>query len=233
MSSEVLAALGEQAEFSGGGQRVILPESYFPVSLTVEETGVTEEKEDFVAGVVDVDGNQVPIGGSPFVQLACEVTGGPFEGHGFSARQFLTPGKKAGYIAFINSAIKAVTGKPANIGVFGEFGMEFPADVKRDQARQMLRTYFYSMDPDRRLDFMTKYARIAEWDGRKCVAKIGQELGQERTDEATGAAYAPVFNRYQGFYAISDKDHGAAWVTAHCFDKQKEAAVEAGITAAA
>lgn len=253
-NGDITALLGDIGEY-GGGRRVLLPESFYIVSLNVDDTGVTDpafEKEQ------DNEGNDVPVmtlnedgspfldaneeevqrGGSPFVDLECVSDEGPFQGHGFKGRFWLTPGKGRN-IGFVQHTANAITGKKCDTRVLKEYGFIFDAVPKNltpgerkqamEAAQQQFRKYFYALGNDERLDFMVKYCRIGQWDGKSAVAKVGIEEGNERENETTGETYIPEFNRYQGFYNLNATKKGAGWVRNVCHPKQLIAAVEMGL----
>jgi hypothetical protein len=234
MRDELLEGLGDIPEY--GGRRVLLPQSHYIVGLTLDEdVQVSDEsaEERYHEDFEDVNGEQVLLGGTPFMVLGVEASDGPFQGCGFNARFYLTPGKGRN-IGFVNHAIKAVTGKSADTRVLKEYGFNFPKGLQRDELQAMFRKYFLSLGPQDRLSLMTAYARTDEWNGATVIAKVGIEAGDERTDESTGETYVPQFNRIQGFHAVDDPKKGsdlvyAAWVKKQCFPKQYDAAVEMGL----
>ena len=247
-NSNIATLLGDIPEY-GGGPRVLLPESYYNMTLAVLDTDTTDPAVDDEENPVmtkekdgslfeDANGEQVQRGCSPYVELECEADEGPFQGHGFRGRFWLTPGKGPN-IGFVQHAAKAISSKTVNTKLLNEFGFEFPAIGKslssealkqaRLEAQQLFRKYFYVLSADDRLDFMVRYCRVGEWDGKSVVVKVGIEPGQERMDDTTGQLYTPEFNRYQGFHALNDASKGAGWVRSVCHRKQERAAVEMGL----
>lgn len=230
---DILGQLGEIEEF-GGGPRVILPESYYPVELTMDEFGVSKLSDDRVLEpplvdekgqpVVDGEGNQLELaaGGSPFLKLNAKVIEGPFaevEGANFDFRQSVTPGK-GGFIGFVNSAVKAVTGQAPNRQALTKYNFNFLQQADAKVVQQLFRTQFYLLQPDERKDFMAIWTNASQWDGKKCVIKVTHEVNT-RVNEVTGEEFTVTYHRVGGYYPINHPKKGLAWVRKTCFPAQQ------------
>ena len=92
-------ALGETYEY---GDRTILPASYYPVILSIGDTGTSEPKmqELKVKGEVQLDeaGNAVMVEGgeTPFVEVTMSVYEGAFAGEQVTKKVYITPGRGGG-----------------------------------------------------------------------------------------------------------------------------------------
>jgi hypothetical protein len=229
--SDVVAALGDMPEL-GGSQRVVLPDSFYPMRLEVEDVSVTDERDHLdgdgnvdpnqvIEGLTDVEGNPVPKGGVPYVQMKATVTAGPFaEVASFSSRLHLTPGKGK-FIGFINHATKSVTGQPVNREILKKYGFEFGEGLSEAETQQVFRVYWFSLSPADRQKFMSEWCNLGKWDGAPCIVKVGTDK-VDRRNEVTGEEYSVYFNRFQGFYALNDTKKGLAWTKKACFPAQEK-----------
>ncbi len=125
-------ALGSFAEIPDGDRkkRVILPISYYTMSVELESQGVSPDKEGFVVGVERPGKNgeadePIPLGGAPYAQLMLTVVDGPFKDEEFSSRLYMTPGKTGSYAAFIANACRAMTHQGTNEKAYKEFDFTF------------------------------------------------------------------------------------------------------------
>jgi hypothetical protein len=228
----VLDLLGETPEF--GGTRVVVPESYYPMTLSVGEIGVTETREG-------TGGEGGLVGGTPYVELGGEITNGPYKGVAVSERLWLTPGKigsKGGMIGLLNAACKTITGQPAVVAALGEFGIElpeeFPEGTSDEEARAEVRRAFIEgfagLTPDQRLALMTKYLRLGNWDGKQVIGKVGLEEQSVLDDMGrpmvqNGVPVVRRRNRWMGFHGVQEKHktHGTwgGYFTKVCLEQQK------------
>jgi len=231
-NGDITTLLGDVGEF-GGGARVILPKSYYIMGLTVGDVDASnlrtndEDEPIMIEDFEDANGDEVQAGGTPFVTIESVVNEGPFAGEGFNARFYLTPGKGK-YIGLIQHAVRAITGKRANVKVLSEYNFEFKGDETPEEAQQQFRKYYSALTVDDRLDFMVKYCRVGEWD-TDAIASVDAEEGQERENETTGEIEIPLFNRYKGFYSLSDGKKGQGYVRKVCHRKQERVAIEMGL----
>jgi hypothetical protein len=205
-----LEAQGETPEM-GGGRRILLPESYYPIRVTIEKIDVTDVKED-------------GSGGSVFAQVNGMVYDGPFAGNDQSARLWLTPGSTGGYIGWVAATVKAITGAEVNTKALDQYGIE-PVGGTKEEMRESFRDQYLALTPDERLAFMQMYCKISTWDGRQCIGHVGHEQGnKQRIDEATGQAYFPMYGRWLGFYSLTDAKKGLAFVKTVCYPAQEASA---------
>jgi hypothetical protein len=226
-------ALGERAEDS---KRVILPESYYPVQLSIGALGTTDLRMD---DVKDAQGNKVidsatgqPLqeekGGVPFVEATASVYDGPFAGIDVQQKLYFSPGKKGGGLGLYLGATKAITHTGANtLAVCGTFGVPLPSQGNMNPKefstaiRAAIADAFFTFEPAKRLDFVAKLLNLAAWDNKKIVVKLKVETRNYTKDDGTPGAFSS--NQMNGFYALDDKDKGVAWVRAHEFESQQEA----------
>lgn len=204
-----LEAQGEVAEF--GGKRILLPESFYPVRVTIEEVGTSKENDD-------------GSGGSVFVQLNGLVYDPkcPFSGNDQSARIWLTPGKTGAYMGWLAATVKAITGQPVDTTALDKFGIN-PEGNDKEELRESFREQYLTLTVEERLAFMIQYARLNTWDGRQCIAHVTHEASNRaKVDEATGQEYFPVFGRFQGFYSLTDAKKGLQFVQQVCYATQAE-----------
>ena len=127
-----------------------------------------------------------------------------------------------------------MSGKPVDESILEEFGFVAPGlsgDEKEDgfTMRGALKDFYNTLDHAARLNMITRFLRIAEWDSRDCVVKVGREDGQERMNDTTGQIETPVYNRIQGFHALDDRKRGAGYVRQVCHPKQLAYAIDAGL----
>jgi len=231
VSTDILSQLGEFEEFGDRAPRVILPESHYPVEITLNEVGLTKVRDTaLVPALVDENGNQledVVGGGVPYLDLAVKVVDGPFgevEGAGFSFRQSCTPGK-GGYIGFVAGATRAVTGQAPDAAAITKYKFQFPNGADDKQAQQLFRTQFFLLDPEERKDFMTIFTRARLWNGRKAIVRVSHDL-VERTNDITGETYTATYHRVEGYFALNHPKKGLAWVKSACYPEQAAALEE-------
>lgn len=206
----------------GGGQRVILPESFYPVRVEVQDWGVTDLSEtEVVDGVMDPGGQAIPKGGTPYAQLELTVTDGPFEGCSFITRYFLTPGKGR-FLMYHAHSCRAITGKPFDVAVLPQYNIDIPDSASVEETQALVRQGYYNCDPQQRKELMLKLARVEHWDNRPAIARVSIEEFQ-RDDPMTGRQYTGYSNRVSGFYAIDDPKKGVSWVKQTCFKAQERA----------
>jgi hypothetical protein len=220
--SNIEDALGIMQEIYDGDRkrRVVLPVSHYVMQIELEETGLSKESEtDFVEDVLDVSGNPVPRGNSPYAQLLMTVSEGPFEGESFSSRIYLTPGKGK-YIGFHVNACNSITHKPTDSSLYKEFGFTFEDGWTGENVQKAFRFYFYNLEPTKRQDFMLRWARVPEWDGKQVVVKVGHELETRTNDD--GEEYEITFNRIKGLWSTNDPKKGAAFVKKSCYPFQQQ-----------
>lgn len=237
---DVNNALGESYEYS---TRTILPESYYPVIVHVNDTGVSDPKTVplKVKGVVQKDelGNDVmvPGGMAPFVKLTLDVYEGPFAGSQIERNVYITPGQGGGAIGRWLGACHAITGQRAQTeAICAAFGVQLPTGAQvrpegketpdqafKRQVREALAAGFYDMDSAKRLAFIAKWLNVPAWDGKRAIVKLGLE-GQAaqdgRIDPATGKVQVFYNNNVDGFLPLADEKKGLAWVKAVEFPKQ-------------
>jgi len=204
-------AMGEIEEYSSN--RTTLPDSYYPGILSVIQYDVTLPKYEDPEHPTVMTG-----GGSPFFQLGLAVVEGPYKGAETESRFYLTPGKGPN-IGFVNSAIKNVTGKPADTTALKQF--EFTALTGNKESIQGgFRDQFRALSADDRKIFMEKYARVRSWDGRKVIVKVGVEENTWTTDE--GEERTTMRNRFAGFFTLTHSKKGLTYCKHTAFPMQEE-----------
>lgn len=225
-------ALGETYEY---GDRTILPASYYPVILSIGDTGTSEPKmqELKVKGEVQLDeaGNAVMVEGgeTPFVEVTMSVYEGAFAGEQVTKKVYITPGRGGGAMGRWLGACHAITGQHAATGpVCAKFGIVLPSgaavrpvgDETVDQAyRRMVRAAlaeaFYGMDAAKRLAFVAALLNVVAWEGKRVIVKLGVEDYVARDGQARSS------NNVDGFIPLTDVKKGLAWVRAVEFPKQE------------
>lgn len=209
--ANTLDALGDNPEY-GGTRRVTLPKSSYVARLSVNDFNATP-------------------GGTPYVELLCDVLEGPFQGQSPRARVYITPGgpdSKGGHIAFVNAATKRVTGKDADSSALNEIKATMPPRANfpdgpegdkeyREAARMTVRDAFAELTPEMKLAFAMKYARLRDWDNKTVVVVLGVEYNEDNTRS---------FNKINGFYALNDVKQGAEHVRRICHAEQQVVADE-------
>ena len=122
MNDALLAALGEENEF---GTRTVVPDSFYPTTLTVNKVDVTDPKKK------QVDGREVSMLGNPFIELVAAIDDGPFGGTDIRRNYFIGAASEAnlkgGKIQLLNGACRAITGQPVDMGVLPSYGINLPA----------------------------------------------------------------------------------------------------------
>lgn len=205
---QAINAIGETAE-AGAGARLVLPNSYYPVQLSIEDMGVSDAKADGT-------------GLTPFVEISGLVLDGPFKNEEVRRRLYMSMGKDGGYLAFQIHTAKAISGEDVDPAALGEYG--FPvADngAAQEDVRLAWRGHFLTLDGESRLDFMVKFLRVAKWNGKSPIAAIGVEMGETGDpDPVTGKRKLRPQNKWVGFYAMNDPKKGIAYVKRVCFPKQ-------------
>lgn len=219
---DLIGAMGEIEEYGG---KTLVPESLYPVKISVGEIGTSDVRDD--GG-----------GGTPFVEITGTITGGPFNGTEVTNKLYLTPGKvdKGGkHIGHIAYMAKAITGKPANQNALTEAGFacaqqqgeddtEFAARVKLEFAQ-----FFAEALPATRLATMANFVNINGWDGKTVIASVALESYPRRNadktpmvNEMTGEPVLGYKNTWSGFYPLNHEKRGMKYVTTVCFPKQEQ-----------
>ena len=190
-----VAAMGAIEEY--GSARVTLPESYYPVQVSVTGQGTG-------ADVVDDEGELVKPG-TPWIQLSAMVTEGPYEGAETESRVFLTPGKGAN-IGFVNNMAKAISGRPVSAAALDKYKFVFSDPKDREAVQNDFIARWWELTSDERVDFMAQYCNIGTWDGKALIIKIGVEDNNWKSDD--GVEHTSYRNRFQGFYPVNDPKKG-------------------------
>ncbi len=186
---------------SRGVRAPVLPDGYYPVEISVRDFVSSREK------------------GTPGLYLVEEVFDGPWAGtelRTMDTREWLTPGNPAkggNMMGLIRHKVEHVTGKKPDASAFVDF--DFPlAGVPADQVVQTIKSHFASLSPEQRKDFMAKYARVNEWNGKKCIVALSIE--QEEAQDSNGNPRLDsngnqiIFdrNRVTNYFALNDNEHG-------------------------
>jgi len=197
----ILDVVGETEEFTSFP---VVPESLYPTAITVDG--------------VDVNDN-----GTPYASLRCRVLDGPFSGIEISSRfhwlSFGKPASKGGGIPLLTNACRVVSGKPADENILEEFGFVAPTlsgDEKEDgfTVREALKDFYNDLDHASRLNMVTRFLRVAEWDGKRAIISVDCEPSQSNPDR--------YYNNIKGFYGMSHPKRGLAYVKEVAFvDQQK------------
>ena len=225
-------ALGERAEDS---KRVVLPESYYPVQLSVTGIGTTDVKQVQAKDANNkpaVDDNNQPImiegGGVPFAEVSSTIFDGPFKGITVTQKQYFSPGRKGGGLGLALGATKAITRAGANtLSVCQKFGITLPSQGSMDPkeysqaVREAIADAFFDFDPAKRLDFVSQLLNLPAWDGKKIVVKLNVESRAYKSAEGEDRTFSE--NKLAGFFPIDDPKKGVAWVRATEFPAQQEA----------
>lgn len=206
MTIDINQALGDQYEYS---PRTVLPDSYYPVTLHVVGTGLSEPK---MVDAKDEDGNviidpatgkpqQEEGGNSPFVELEVTVTDGPFAGSIIRRKAHIVPGKQGGAIGRWLGAARAITRTPVQTQAMAQkFGIalpttatpqgkETPEQAARRAVRQALAAGFYALEPAQRLAFIKAALMVDAWEGKTVICKLSldqswQDANGKRYNEA-------------------------------------------------
>lgn len=204
----IIDTVGEQEEFT---DFPLVPESFYPTKLTVEG--------------VDVNDN-----GTPYVSLLARVLEGPFKGTEISSRfhwlSFGKPGSKGGGIPLLLNACRVCSGKGADESVLEEFGFvnpELTGDEREDgfATRSALKDFYNELDHAARLNMITRFLRVAEWDGKQAILSVDCAASQNNPDR--------FYNNIKGFYGMNHPKRGIAYVRDVAFADQAELkASEAG-----
>lgn len=249
--NDILNALGEQDEIGGQRRpRIVLPRSYYALTINVEDVGVTDVGDEpltedgnvggpeIFVGDVDSEGSAVCVkkGGSPFVAITAEVADGPFGELDppayFRTRFWLTPGKGP-YIAVVQKATRALTGAPFDQAAMDEAGFEFSNTGDKELSQQEFRYQYLALGPQERLDLMAKLVRVGEWDQKVAICRVGDEKREIPDDDSPTGFVNVTFNRIHGWYAVKDKKFGAEQIRAKFYGEQEKALVELGLAEAA
>lgn len=218
---DINAALGETYEY---GSRTVLPASYYPVILSIGETGTSDAKmqELKVKGEVQVDESgqviMVEGGETPFIEVTMSVYEGAFSGEQVTKKLYITPGRTGSAIGRWLGACQAITGQSAQTAaVCQRFGIAMPTGARAtgnetaDQAykratREALADGFYAMDAAKRLAFVAALMNVVAWEGKRAIVKIGIEDYTARDGSARSS------NVVDGFLPLQDPKKGLAWV---------------------
>lgn len=202
-------ALGDD---SSTGTRITLPESYYPVAVTVSEYGTNARLE------------------VPELKLNLVVTEGPFGGvevGRYDSAILLSSGKEDGTgreIGRVRHMVKAVTGLLPDSSALHDFGFAFSGNPSL--AVQEFHEHFNALDADTKTAFMAKYARVKAWDGKQAIVylRIRDYVSQDGTPRSS--------NRIGNFFAVNDAKNGMAVVRSVHFPLQEKAkvAMAAGAT---
>lgn len=200
-ATDINALLGETQEY---GKRTVYPESFYPVTIYVGDTGTTAQK---------ADGS----GNTPFVKITGAIYDGPFAGMDIEDTLYLTPGKNGGGLGLYLGATREITGAPGNIpAACQQFGIALPntagLDVKAAQTltREAIRDQFLAMAPDKRMEFMLKLFNVKAWDGKKVIVRVDVETRNFTGDDGTEKTFTN--NRIRGFFNLNDSRRGMAYV---------------------
>ena len=249
-ANAAFAAMGEQAEF--GGDRHVVPESYYLVELSVgDEPGVSDVKTEGEYNLWD------SAGGAPYIQLSGKVvSGGAYKGDViFIWRHWMSPGapkqrvkydksttpwtpipqfdddenalmKAGGGTPLMRSACRAITGKPANDQALLAAGFT-PPDVSGLEGRDK--------------QFAVNFAFGEFFGNLEPADRLDLMLRWLRVSEWSGKTVAvhvtvePGFgenpqpsNRFQGFYPPDHAKYGAAVIEAKYVPEQEAANAELG-----
>lgn len=205
---EIAAEKLEEIQERGGERTIdVLPTGYYPVRLTVEESGVTQLREEYdeATGVTNVKG------GVPWINLHGVVTAGPYEGAEVQRRVYFSPGQDGKNMGYMHAMAKAVTRQKPQYALLGKFGFEFSDDAGADEVAEEFRRGWSNMTPDERVDFMMPYMRVQDWDGVECIAKINCKLNKWK-DRTSGEQREAWQSEFGGFFATNDRDKGMKWV---------------------
>lgn len=198
----ILDTVGEVEEFGGGF--TLVPESLYPVVLTVEG--------------VDVNDN-----GTPYVSLLSRVLDGPFKGSEISSRfhwlSFGKPESKGGGIPLLLNACRVNAGKAADESVLDEFGFTAPeltGDEKEDGfvTRAALKDFYNELDPATRLNMITRFLRVASWDGSKVIISVDCAPSKANPER--------FYNNIKGFYGMNHPKRGLSHVRDVAFVDQQD-----------
>jgi len=236
-TNDILSALGETEEYATSN-RMLLPKGGYLMTISLGEDGmgVTGENQqgEVHEGVSHADGSEIPKGNSPFVKLTMEVSEGPFAGKEISPRIYLTPGAGKN-IAFINSMVKAITGKPVDTSAIQEFGFKLEGN-NGEEIQQSFREQFLRLEAEDRVNFMAQYARVEKWDGSQVVVMLDHEKprtfvvtdedGNEVLDETTNLPQTRTvqYNSLRGYYPLSHAKKGRKWIANHECPRQVDEA---------
>jgi len=198
----ILDIVGETEEF---GEFPLVPASLYPVRLSVDG--------------VDTNDN-----GTPYASLRGMVLDGPFKGTELSSKfhylSFGKPESKGGGIPLLTNAARVCTGgKGADVTVLYELGFVDPAatgDPKEDgfRARAAMKDFYNTLDPAERLNMVTRFLRVAEWDGSTVIVSVDCEPSNSNPDR--------FFNNIKGFYGLDHPKKGIKHVKDVAFADQAQ-----------
>lgn len=224
MSEQVISfneALGETSEY---GEKKLVPESYYAMTLYVGEAGIKDNEKQ-----------------TPYVKVSATIDEGPFAGIEVADDFYLTPGDKkypentplagmfkGGGLGLYLGATKALTGRDAPSGPIAQkYGITLPPYTGGDKkefyaaVRHALAKGFFEMDPAKRLAFMLDLFQVKQWEGKKFVGKVELESREYKendntpiTDDDRAAGIVKVFqsNRIRGFHGLGDTKKGIGYV---------------------
>jgi hypothetical protein len=222
------AALGEAYEYR---ERIVVPDSYYPVTVRVLSTGLSAAKMVDVKGddgkpVIDPNTGQTMQeegGNAPFVELETSIYDGPFKGMTISRKAHIVPGKKGGALGRWLGAANAITRSQAQVGAVAlKFGIPLPAvtppvvgketpeQAAQRAVRQAIAEGFYALDPQTRLGFITTLLMVPAWDGKKAIAKLTFEERDVVGNDGITRKYSN--NDFAGFLPLDHKEHGYDFV---------------------
>ena len=206
-------ALGTQ---EGGLASTRLPDGYYPADLGIREYAPSKDA------------------GTPGLQLVATVFDGPWKGTELNVRDttiWLTPGKniesKFIYIGKIRFMVEQVTGKKVNSAALLEFGFPFEGLSDPQAVNKAFKLHFAEMSSETKLDFMSKYARVNEWDGKQVIVAV--KLEQEEAKNADGtprlddAGNQLIYDRNSiaNLFGLKHAEHGFA-AAQRQFPKQQQ-----------
>lgn len=196
----IIDTVGEREEFASSP---LVPESFYPTQLTVEG--------------VDVNDN-----GTPYVSLVARVLEGPFKGSEITSRfhwlSFGKPASKGGGIPLLLNACRVCSGSAANEAVLDEFGFTEPVltgDEKEDgfTVREALKDFYNDLDHAARLNMITRFLRVAEWDGKKAIISVDCAPSNNNPER--------FYNNIKGFYPLNHAKRGMAYLKTTAFVDQQ------------
>ncbi len=235
------AALGAENEFTSF---TVVPDSYYPVTVSVTGVEVTASKvQSVAAGFPPVEQGLLP-----FVKLSLEISEGPCAGETVRPNYFLNLGSvknpKGGKIPLLRAACKAITGQDTDDTALTEYGITWepqkPGETDKDyawRARRAASLGFLALDADKRIAFVTKFFRIPKWDGKNALVHLEVNTYDQRNEDGTpktdefGNVMKNANNQIAGFYPTTGHPEvNIAFVRKFSFAKQ-EAALQAGAAA--
>ena len=211
--SNLIDKVGEREEF---GERDTVPESSYIATMTIGDIDCFDKKDPDTGEVVEEKG------GDPYVELTASIEEGPFTGIAPEARYNLGFGredKKGGVIPLKLGACKTLSGQSANEVVLKEFGWVDPVQEAGEddfeygaRLRNAMKEFYFGLTAMQRLDFATRFLRVAGWDGRKVVVVTTLTPNKRREGQ--------FFVNFDGFYALNHPKRGEEYVRKVCHPKQ-------------